>query len=187
MASPNESPNEDPSSDASNYQAGLDAMHKQQWSTAADLFAFEPVESPHYASAMGNLAQMRIALDLYGNAAEASKKALAAVSRGDQILNPASLVQFKRNWAEILLEIGEAAAALEELDQTCDEADGLTKEYPALADSIRLQQAHAMAVRAQAHVHLGNMEQAVALFRVARDKYERRLKSAAPGGLPVVG
>jgi hypothetical protein len=48
--------------DAQNYQLGLNAMHSEDWRTAASILSQEPESSGYYAPAMANLAQAYLAL-----------------------------------------------------------------------------------------------------------------------------
>lgn len=159
--------------EAQNYQSGLDAMHRGDWQQAVSILSQEPETSVFYAPANANLAQAYLALGRGDDAWAVSTTAWQAMTtRTDQHVSPPSFIQFMRNRAEILIGNGQPAAAIGIINDACDEADELILDKPQFAHDIRVQKAHAIGVRAQAHVHLGQHDDAIAQFRSARDVYK---------------
>jgi hypothetical protein len=160
-----------PPGKAGDVQAGRGAMRGEGWLCAAETLSAESSDSPDCACAMGNRAQAWIAPGRYHEAAYASGKAWAALSRSGQFVQPRSFVPFMRNRVEMRLQRGEPPAALETLDLAYEAAGEFAAGYARLMRSIRLRQTHAMGVHAQTHVHPGSNVLAVELFWRAEDKY----------------
>jgi len=147
-------------------------MRRGDWLTAQSILSLEPETSAFYGAAMGNLAQTYLAMDRLAEAWTASTVALDAItSRSEQSVSPPSFIQFARNKAEILIGNGQPAAAIGVIKHACDAADDFMAEEPQLSHDLLIQKAHAIAVRAQAHVHLGQYEDAIVQFRSAREIY----------------